>query len=227
MKETLVVIAGTLAFLISIGQVDPNMTVGEFVGLYSASEELETPEELPTIVIDSGSAPTVVLEVEEPATEEIILTPVVEEEVIEPEPVLELAPDNEIPKEEKVLPGFYSEGDVAEVASVIAAEARGRDTTQKAAVGWCLLNRVDAWGISIATAANQAGAFEQLKPTDEDLSVAKDVLDRWSSEKQGNLNSGRVLPADYKYFSGNGKENRFREEYESKDHYNWSLYSPY
>ncbi len=52
---------------------------------------------------------------------------------------------------------------------------------------------------------------------EDELELVRDILGRWLKEKEGAENVGRVLPADYLYFTGNGSVNRFRK-YDSSKH---------
>lgn len=119
------------------------------------------------------------------------------------------------------------------LAKLVYGEARGCSTTEQAAVIWCVLNRVDAgyadgtiWGV-----VTQKGQFTGYRATNPVLTthreLAIDVLKRWYREKRGVEDVGRVLPKAYKYFSGDGKHNYFRPEYNSPVRWDWSLPSPY
>lgn len=216
--KSLIAVASTLAVLITLGRIDPNMTIGEFVETYGPAsvvvreydeEDVEEEDRPAMVVIEDESS-------EEPPEESEEVEALEESE----------GPDEEA-DEEADLYEFYSEEDVHEIAAVIHGEANGRDWTQKAAVAWCVLNRADAWGESIHEVVNESGSFRKAKPETEDVIIARDVLNRWSSEKRGFEDSGRVLPREYKFFSGNGEVNRFREELDSTEHYDWSLESPY
>lgn len=115
----------------------------------------------------------------------------------------------------------------------IWGEAEGvQSKAEQAAVAWCILNRVDATGQTIAevvTAPGQFYGFYRVKGEvpEEFLDLAADVLNRWNLEKQGVEDVGRVLPADYLYFTGDGERNHFRKEYQSTDYWGWTLKSPY
>lgn len=120
------------------------------------------------------------------------------------------------------------------LARLIWGEARGvKSITKRSAVVWCVLNRVDASGFpnTIADVVLQPNQFvgynEQHPVTNENAIIAHDVLMRWHSEKYGCTNSGRTLPSDYKYFTGDGKENYFTKDWNSSDKWNWSCISPY
>ena len=157
MKEILVALAGSLLVLMSKGQIDPNMTIGEFVSLYSEETVVESSE--PKVVI-------------------------------------------------------YSSADAALIARVMHAEAKGLSNNEKKAVAWCILNRVDAWGRSIQSVATEPGAFAiSSHYTDEELTLALEVLDNWA------LDGARELPPGYLYFNGNGDENLFRKDFSSTERF--------
>lgn len=129
---------------------------------------------------------------------------------------------------------YYTDADVTMIARLIYGEARGIDSlTHKSAVAWCVLNRVDAGYADgtirgVITARGQFAGYSKRHPvTLTHWHVAKDVLERWEAEKEGNPNVMRTLPQSYKYFSGNGKVNKFRQNYGSRTYWNWSLPSPY
>ncbi len=115
----------------------------------------------------------------------------------------------------------------------IWGEAEGvTDTAEQAAVAWCVLNRVDATGKSIeevVTAPHQFVGFYRVsgEVPEQFLRLAEDVLLRWRMEKRGAENVGRVLPAEYIYFHGDGARNHFRKDYQSTDYWDWSLETPY
>lgn len=124
--------------------------------------------------------------------------------------------------------------DVEMLAKLIWGEARGvRSKEQKAAVVWCVLNRVDSplYPDSIEAVVTQkyqfSGYNESYPLTDEFMEIAEDVLVRWYQEKAGAVDVGRVLPKEYLYFVGDGVLNYFSKEWKSQDHYDWSLPSPY
>lgn len=127
-----------------------------------------------------------------------------------------------------------NKSDVEMLAKLIWGEARGvRSKEQKAAVVWCVLNRVDSplYPDSIEAVVTQkyqfSGYNESYPLTDECMEIAEDVLVRWYQEKTGAVDVGRVLPKEYLYFVGDGVLNYFSKEWKSQDHYDWSLPSPY
>jgi hypothetical protein len=129
--------------------------------------------------------------------------------------------------------------DLAEEAEYIAkalyGEARGCSTTEQAAVVWCILNRVDdesgLWPddiIGVVTQEHQFIGYSPEHPVLPELyDLAMDVLERWQLEKGGETDVGRVLPADYCYFQGDGQHNYFRREFEGGPDWDWRLETPY
>ena len=129
----------------------------------------------------------------------------------------------------------YTSTDAVMMARVMFLEARGiRSKTEIACIGWTILNRVDAGYGSISaviTAPNQF-AYRASASTTSDygydlVALATDVLDRWSREKAGQSNVGRVLPKGYLWYAGDGKHNYFRNQYKGGTRWNYSLPSPY
>lgn len=119
------------------------------------------------------------------------------------------------------------------IGRTIWGEAEGvRDRAEQAAVAWCILNRVDASGKTIeevVTAPEQFHGYYRVKGEvpEEFRYLAADVMNRWNAEKEGAKDVGRVLPADYLYFIGDGDRNHFAKEYRSTNYWDWSLPSPY
>lgn len=139
-----------------------------------------------------------------------------------------------VPEYEKL----YSESDIEIAAKIILKEAESvKDNCgvsgdcHRAAVIWCILNRVDAgYGNfeEVATAPNQFAYYQNTRIVKEFYELAEDVLDRWSQEKAGIKDVGRVLPQDYLWFRGNGKVNIFRNKYKGNYKiWDWSLPDPY
>lgn len=130
--------------------------------------------------------------------------------------------------------GTYSESDVELIAKTVWQEARGIPSkAEQAAVVWCILNRVDddRWGDTIAevvTAPHQFAYDAGAPVTDELRQLAEDVLERWKREKEGETEVGRVLPAGYVFFDGDGSHNHFRREYEhTGEYWEFEAESPY
>ena len=127
---------------------------------------------------------------------------------------------------------YYSEQDVIDIAKLLWGECRGvASITEQACVVWCVLNRSDKSGNSIYTIVREQNqfAFDESSPVSEDLyNLAEDVLSRWNDEKNGVEDSGRVLPAEYTYFYGDGEHNYFRDAFDGNYNiWDYSLESPY
>lgn len=128
----------------------------------------------------------------------------------------------------------YTDEDVITMAKVMYREARGvGSVTQIACVGWVACNRVDtgAFGDTITEVLTTPGQFAWIPDTPVEewlVEIAEDVLQKWSIEKSTGEYCGRVLPAEYLYFHGDGEVNWFRIEYEHNGQYwDYSLPSPY
>ncbi|NLH00400.1 MAG: cell wall hydrolase, partial [Clostridiales bacterium] len=118
------------------------------------------------------------------------------------------------------------------IAKIMYSECRGIPSdTEKACLVWVILNRVDAgYGSSIAavaTAPSQFGYNSKAPVWDDLLRLSKDVLSRWEKEKRGEVDTGRVLPKDYLWYSGDGVHNYFRNSYSGGSRWDYSLESPY
>ena len=118
------------------------------------------------------------------------------------------------------------------IGRTIWGEADGvKSEAERAAVAWCILNRVDASGKTIEEVVTAPEQFKGYRTWGEcpqrHLDLAADVLTRWNAEKDGAEEVGRVLPADYLYFIGDGERNHFSIEWKSTDYWDWSLYDPY
>lgn len=128
----------------------------------------------------------------------------------------------------------FAEDEVVMLAKTIWGEARGvGSVTEQACVAWTVCNHVDEPSMrvdSIKEALTKPGRFyyKSSFPATEDLLwLARDVLERWNMEKLGYKGSGRVLPTDYLYYSGDGKHNYFRNAYRGGTRWDYSLPSPY
>lgn len=123
--------------------------------------------------------------------------------------------------------------EIETLAKIVYQEARGiRENSHKAAVVWCILNRVDDgyWGDNIVDVATYPNAFAWVPdtPVEEELvDLVVDVITRWNHEKEGLSDVGRTLPKEYLYFTGNGSYNHFTKEWKSTDYWDWSLPNPY
>lgn len=134
---------------------------------------------------------------------------------------------------EKIQSKVYAlDNEVNMLAKVIYREARGLDRTHRAAVAWCILNRVDSSRYAnsiyeVITSPNQYAWNPNTPVLEEHTWVARDVVTRWLLEKEGYASVGRVLPNDYFFFTGDGSYNYFRQNFDSTTYWNWSLPTPY
>ena len=121
------------------------------------------------------------------------------------------------------------------IAKTVYGEARGCKTTEQAAVIWCILNRVDQSNsysadaiVEVITAPKQFHGYDLSNPITEDIfDLTLDVLKRWMAEKNGLVDSGRVLPKEYLYFYGDGVRNHFTSDWRGNNVWDWRLESPY
>ena len=113
---------------------------------------------------------------------------------------------------------YFTEADVIALAQMLYGEARGCTVDNQMKCVWCVLNRVDdaRFPDTIIGVVSAPGQFHGYSPNfpvwDELKEVARDVLTRWSLEKQG-VTVERELPNTYLWFTGNGSENVFRGVY--------------
>ena len=135
------------------------------------------------------------------------------EETTEPSP----EPTPEVPKEPEYAI-YFDEEDVIACARMLWGEARGCDLENQMGCVWIVCNRVDdpRFPDTIKAVIQQPGQFHgystSFPATDELKEVARDVLTRWSLEKQG-VEIDRELHSDYLFFHGDGVKNHFRKEY--------------
>lgn len=139
------------------------------------------------------------------------------EKTIEPSPELSPEPTPEVSKEPEYVM-YFDEEDVIACARMLWGEARGCDLENQIGCVWIVCNRVDdpRFPDTIKAVIQQPGQFHgystSFPATDEFKDVARDVLTRWSLEKQG-VEVDRELSSDYLFFHGDGVKNHFRKEY--------------
>lgn len=145
-----------------------------------------------------------------------------------------LAPEDKPAPQNEEYVTYYTQADVEMLARLIWAEAGGIGSdTERACVAWTVLNRLDSpdfAGETIAEVVTAPGQFYYLDwaPLEEEfLTLAGDVLKRWNDEKNGLDDTGRVLPAGYFWFAGDGRHNYFRDAFHGGDRWDYSLDSPY
>ena len=113
---------------------------------------------------------------------------------------------------------YFTEADVIALAQMLYGEARGCTVDNQMKCVWCVLNRVDdaRFPDTIIGVVSQPSQFHGYSPDfpvwDELKEVARDVLTRWSLEKQGVIVE-RELPNTYLWFTGDSVQNHFREVY--------------
>ena len=111
-----------------------------------------------------------------------------------------------------------TQADVIALAQMLYGEARGCTVDNQMKCVWCVLNRVDdtRFPDTIQGVLSQPNQFYGYSPNfpvwDELKEVARDVLTRWSLEKQG-VAVERELPTEYVFFTGDGIQNNFRDVY--------------
>lgn len=160
------------------------------------------------------------IETVEPISDEVIVEPMAMLKITpetEPEPVIEWSPDP---------------NDVVLIAKTIFGEANVCGTTERAAVAWTILNRVDSpeFPDNIRDVVTTPGqfAFTWDAPVIPELYyLAEDVMLRWNAEHEGETDVGRILPAEYLYFWGDGHHNYFRTTNNGQIYFDWTLPSPY
>ena len=174
-------------------------------------EEAVEPTATPTTAPEPTETPT-------PTPTELPAAPEVTTEPEEPEEVNTLDPV-----------------EVELIGRTIWGEADGvKSKAERAAVAWCILNRVDSRGQTIEEVVTAPEQFAGYRPADKwgecpqrHLDLAADVLARWYAEKDGAQDVGRVLPAEYRFFIGDGERNHFSIRWKSTDYWDWSLPDPY
>lgn len=126
--------------------------------------------------------------------------------------------------------------DIRRIARTLYGECRSDDVpiAEKAAVVWCILNRVDSPdfpnSIRKVVVHSQFHGYKASYPVLPELKeIVEDVVERWKLEKQGFEDVGRTLPNDYYFFAADKSDhgNDFRKEYKSKELWDWSLPDPY
>ena len=131
-------------------------------------------------------------------------------------------------------PYIPDEAEVEMLARLIWGEARGVPSDMhKAAVVWCVLNRVDDprfpdTVLEVLEAPYQLAGYSADYPVLPELAtLAADVLIRYHAERDGGTNVGRVLPVEYLYFTGDGRNNHFTIGWKDAETWDWCLQNPY
>lgn len=119
---------------------------------------------------------------------------------------------------EPVYELYFTEADVIAMAQMLYGEARGCELTNQQQAVWCVLNRVDDARfpdtiIGVLSQPHQFHGYSQGFPVWDNLKeIARDVMTRWSAEKQG-AEVERELPSTYLWFTGYNGSNHFKEAY--------------
>lgn len=129
---------------------------------------------------------------------------------------------------------IFTDDEVDALAQLVYGEACNCNIEGQAGVVWCVLNRVDDERfpdnvIDVITQKNQFFGYRESNPVLPELArLVEDVLMRYNLEESGIVeNSGRVLPREYVFFSGDGQQNYFTITYAARDVWDWSAWSPY
>ena len=164
---------------------------------------------------------------------------------VAPSPLTQVVTDSQAKAQQGSSEGgaftrLYTEADAVKLSRLLMGEAGGIPSkVEIACVAWTVCNQVDAKGFANTLQGvmvpNHFNGLRTLKsPSQTCSTLARDVLDRWSRERAGQTNVGRVLPRDYVYFMGDGKHNYFVNRYHNgsiayckKHAWNYSLPSPY
>lgn len=113
---------------------------------------------------------------------------------------------------------YFTEADVIAMAQMLYGEARGCELTNQQQAVWCVLNRVDDSRfpdsiIGVLSQPHQFHGYSQSFPVWDNLcDIARDVMTRWSMEKQG-AEVARELDKAAVFFTGDGVQNWFRSVY--------------
>lgn len=113
------------------------------------------------------------------------------------------------------------------VAGLLAAFMPWRGADKPAQQVTDKLNTATLEEGSTAAPYQFAGYSPDYPATEELKALAADVLTRYHAEKNGEENVGRVLPAEYCFFTGDGEHNYFTIGWKDTDTWGWTLESPY
>lgn len=137
---------------------------------------------------------------------------------------------------EELVRSILSERDEELLAKMLYGEDRENKTYMRAAVIWCVFNRMDANNTPVSEMINvtQFPGYSEWNPVEKwALDIIWDVTIRYVLELNGFENVGRVLPKEYRYYEhGVGRRYHwFKTTLSSYDPncviWDWSLPSPY
>lgn len=157
--------------------------------------------------------------------------------------ILQLSEAEEKPATGAEYEKLYTEQDVIAMAQMVYGEGWvTQSDTEMSWIMWCVCNRFcsgdpfyrdceslyDIITQYYGTNSQQFHGYDPSNPVEERLvNLARDVLDRWSAEKQGATDVGRTLPAECLYFWGDGQHNYFTTEWQGGIEYDGHLGTPY
>ena len=119
------------------------------------------------------------------------------------------------------------------IAKLLYRECRGVPSmTQRAAVAWVVLNRVDSEQYpnsveEVILQKNQFASINNPPVTEELYDLAADVMMRHKWEKMGFTDVGRIIPEEYLWFAGKHGINTFRNRFSTPYRWDFSLKTPY
>lgn len=142
---------------------------------------------------------------------------------------------DEVMKDELVR-AVLTENDEILLAKMLFGEDRANPTYMRAAVIWCVYNRMDAGHESISSIVNHEifpGYFPSNPVEQWAIDIVRDVTIRYVLEQNGFTDVGRVLPKEYLWYEqleGYGYHT-FKTTLSINDpacvRWDWSLPSPY
>ena len=238
------ILAGILALLIvlciTISAAFDKDAEPEYIASESKMVALGTPI---TVAVGTKAPTPATLLTVKPSEAEQLVSDYVRPEAVETliEAVEESMAEAEEP--EIVVVPLYTEQDVKVMAKMLYGECRGVPSVmQQAGCGWVVCNRYDSGdpfyrkcdSISdiitqyYGTDDQQFHGYRESNPVTEELeALARDILDRWSAEKAGVEDVGRVLPKEFLYFHARDKRNIFTDDWRGGSEWDWSLPNPY
>ena len=111
----------------------------------------------------------------------------------------------------------YTSEEITLVCQTVYGEARGCSKEEQQLVVWCICNRADYSGTSIeqvVTASRQFHGYDPENPvTEEIFENVTEVLEAWSRNEEALVYEPYATTTEYRYFSGDGRHNWYREEW--------------
>ena len=137
---------------------------------------------------------------------------------------------------EELIRSVLSENDELILARMLWGEDRENPMYMRAAIIWCVFNRMDQSRLPIEQLINKTqfpGYREENPVKDWAINLIRDVAVRYVLEQNGFTDIGRVLPKEYLYYEQPpGKryhifKTRLKLSDKSNKIWDWSLPSPY